>query len=357
MKVNDFIFRFRAGSLSRAGICRVRTFVNDRAKIYVVLSELDENPSMSVTNASELLVAQLTDQQKIPPQSAIIEHYPAGAAFAESFDLVTYDAGRPSWSSVSFSSVIKDLGCSAQEFADYKQDPRVQKEIQDALNGIPKIEQYEYTEPFEITERRLAIVSNQHRMEEIKGLLDTNPSERELSEFLKQDLSLLAERYAYPKEEYVCFAEFPVGEGRVDFALFTGRSRMDVTLVEIKGAQDGLCRSNHYHEFRSSVQEGRGQLIQRAAWCNQNYEKFRRFVHQVLSEVKKGRRPYRAFLGPKYRLSVDPDKDIKLHYVLIAGRTGDDLPDSRKRHTEDSALNLDVQTETWDSWINQLTRE
>lgn len=359
MKINDFIFRFKSnGFINNAGICRVRIFTNSASEVYTVLSELDENPSTSVTNAVELLVAQLISQQKIPANAKIIEHYPRSIGFADSFDFVSFDqSGRPSWSSVSFTSVLKKLECPAEEFDDYKKDQRVQREIKDALYGIPKIEKFEYTEPFEITERRLEIMRNQHSAEDIRNFLNTYPPEHKLSEFLKQDMSLLAECYAYPSEEYVCFAEFPVGEGRADFALFTGRSRMSVYIIEIKGAGDSLCRHNHYHEFRSSIQEGRGQLIQRAAWCNQNYEKFRLFTHNVLKEVKNGRKPYRAFTGPKYNLQVDPDKDIKLHYVLIAGRTGDELFDSHKRHNEDSAMHFDIQTETWDSWLNKLTRK
>lgn len=358
LKINDFIFRFRGnGVISNAGICRVRTFLNAACEVYVVLSELNENPSTSVTNAVELLVSELIHQQKIPAQAKILEHYPKCTWFAERFDLVTFDQhNQPSWRSVSFAFVKKALECSDAEFDDYQKDKRVQKEIQNALNGIPKIEKFEYVEPFEITERRLAILQDQHSIEDVKKLLDTYPSERELSTFIKQDMSLLAECYACPSEEYIGFAEFPVGNGRVDFALFTGRSRMNVYLIELKGAQDNLCRQNHYHEFRSSIQEGRGQLIQRAMWCNQNYEKFRLFVHQVLKEVKNGRRPYHAFLGPKYRLEVDPNKDVRICYVLIGGRTGNDLSDSQKRHAEDLAVHPDMQTETWDSWVNKLTR-
>ena len=52
MKINDFIFRFQVEAcLSDAGICRVRLFVNQKAEVYAVLTELEENPSTSVTNA------------------------------------------------------------------------------------------------------------------------------------------------------------------------------------------------------------------------------------------------------------------------------------------------------------------
>lgn len=238
MKLNDFIFRFtNNGLFKQAGICRVRTFCNSMFEIYVVLSELKENPSASVTNALEYIIQQLVEQQKIPMQAKIIEHYPKEIGFAESFDLIAVnEQERPVWSSISFTYVLKVLEPSADEFDDYQKDLRVQKEIQDSLNGIPRIEQYEYREPIEITERRLEIIKNQHEMASVREFLQTNPSESKLSEFIKQDMSLFAECLAFPSEEYICFSEFPVGEGRVDFALFTGRSRMDVYLIEIKGA-------------------------------------------------------------------------------------------------------------------------
>ena len=44
---------------------------------------------------------------------------------------------------------------------------------------------------------------------------------------------------------------------------------------------------------------------------------------------------YGAFPGPRLPLQVDPEKDIKLHLVLIGGRTTQDLADSQARHRED----------------------
>ena len=258
---------------------------------------------------------------------------------------------------MSFSRVLEVLECGRDEFDDYKKDERVQKEIYNALNGLPDIKRYEYTEPPQITERRLEISLNQHTKSELKALLETRPSERKLSEFLKEDLSMLGEFYSYVKDEYICFCEFPVGKGRVDFAVFTGRSRMSVYLIEIKGAQKNLCRKNHYKTFVSSVQDGRSQLNERADWIRSNYETYRKFVHTVLADVKNGKRPYNAFTSPKYKLEVDPNKDVKFFYVLIAERTQDDLTDSHKRHVEDLSSGLNIQTETWDSWCNKLERD
>lgn len=360
MKINDFIFRFKSnGIISRAGICRVRTFINSTdGKIYVVLSELDENPSTSVTNAVEGIVFQLISAEKIPASAIIIEHYPITKySTGNSFDIVSFDdSGIAVWKPIGIKTAMHMLEAESEEFGDYRTDARVTKEIYDAVKGIPKLERFEYTEAPEISERRLEIEANQRSISEIENLLRTNPSEAAIAEFIKSDMSLIAEEFAYPTEEYICFTEFPVGEGRVDFVVFTGRSRMSVYLIEIKGAKKSLRRKNHYGALKAEIQEGHEQLLERASWCNGNYEKFRKFTHNVLAAVKKGKRPYGAFLGPRYQLNVDPEKDIHLMYVLIAGRTEDDLSDSKKRHLIETSSGIDLQTETWDSWLSKLTR-
>ena len=359
MKITDFVFRFKTyGFASEASLCRVRIFTNKESKIHIVLTDLSEEArSTSVTNALELILEQLTELQKIPQNAQIIEHYPRPFEREEKFSMVSFDEDeRPIWRSISFAKILKILDCEESEFDLYKNDERVMKEIYDALNGIPAIEQFEYSENPEITQSRLEIKLNQHSKHEFKALLDKNPTERELAEFLKEDLSLLGEFYAYSPEEYVCFCEFPVGSGRVDFAVFTGRSRMNVYLIEIKGAKRGIFRKNHYKAFTSFAAEGREQLNERAEWIKGHYETYRRFVHEVLAEVKNGRKPYGAFRGPDYKLGVDPNKDVKFFYVLIAGRTTDDLADSHGRHLADSYSVLDIQTETWDSWCNKILR-
>ena len=74
----------------------------------------------------------------------------------------------------------------------------------------------------------------------MKELIDAGASERELDALIKKDLSLIAEIYSSPDDEYIVFSEFPLGEKRVDFAIFSSRSTMDVTFIEIKGADFNL---------------------------------------------------------------------------------------------------------------------
>ena len=360
MKLHDFIFRFRGGGiLSHEGICRVRLFLGNAGDLYAVLTELAENPSTSVTNAVESIYAQLCAEQKIPPQAKLIEHYPQSSFFPQTFDLVELDDdGLPHWRSLSRQTAEAWLDASPDEFSQGNcEDARVQREIRQALEGIPGIDRFQLTEAPEITQRRLEIAAGQHSRRELLELLDRNPTEQALAAFLKEDPSFFAEQYANPAEEYLCFSELPIGDtGRVDFALFTGRSRMDVYLIELKDGKRPIRRKNHYGAFRAFLEEGREQLFSRVAWIEHHYERFCRFAHLLRQEVEDGKRPYRAFPGPKLRLQADPEKDIKLHLVLIGGRTSHDLEDSRLRHREDHSSRFDLQTETWDSWAGKLER-
>lgn len=356
MKLNDFIFRFCGNWRGTEGICRVRLFLGRDAQVYAVLTELEENPSTSVTNAVEFLYEQLCREKKIPPQAKLIEHYTRSVGWEQTFDLVTLQDGRPDWKSVSRETVCALLDVDPSEFSDEK-DPRVREEIRRALEGTPQIHRLHFIERPEITERRLEIAMSRHSRKELCALLDRQPTERQLAAFLKEDPSFFGERYAHPQEEYICFSEFPVGDtGRVDFALFTGRSWMRVYLIELKDGRVPLRRRNHYGAFRAQIEEGREQLLRRAAWAEQNYDAFRRFVHQVRQEVEAGHRPYGAFPGPDWRLQVDPNKDVSLHLVLIGGRTTQDLEDSRARYRQDAASRFRMETETWDSWVRKLTR-
>ncbi|WP_017151764.1 hypothetical protein [Bacillus bingmayongensis] len=45
----------------------------------------------------------------------------------------------------------------------------------------------------------------------IETLVKNGAKEQELQRLLKQDLSIFAEVYAYPSDEYICFSEFPIG--------------------------------------------------------------------------------------------------------------------------------------------------
>ncbi|MGB3298592.1 MAG: hypothetical protein WBA76_10015 [Phormidesmis sp.] len=68
-----------------------------------MVSELPDNPGMSVTNAAGALAMQVCQYYEIEPQKLIwIEHYPEEPTHEETFDRVTFsfDSGRladPQW--------------------------------------------------------------------------------------------------------------------------------------------------------------------------------------------------------------------------------------------------------------------
>ena len=209
-----------------------------------MLTELEANPSISITNAVELIRGQLLEQRKIPELSQIIDHYSSPLFFSNEFNLVTFTPeGCPEWHGLSRTRVEALLECDPGEF-DFspEKDAWLQSEIRQALDGIPPIKTYRYIEPPEISERRLEIASGLRSQAELRKLIDSGATEQTIAAFLKKDLSFFSEVYACPKDEYICFSEFPVGDsGRVDFALFTGRSRMSVYLIEIKAARHPFC--------------------------------------------------------------------------------------------------------------------
>jgi hypothetical protein len=174
---------------------------------------------------------------------------------------------------------------------------------------------------------------------------------------LKQDLSIFGEIYALPHEEYIAFSEFPVGDGFVDFAIFTGRSRMDVVLIEIKGADFYLTNGDAYGKFAAKIDEGAHQIRTRLGVFTRSYEEFRQHVHMIREKAESGSRSHNSFVGPCRPLQVDPDKDVNVRYVVIGGRTRDDVQESRKRNDYERSFNPNIKLESWDSWLRKLRRQ
>ncbi len=125
---------------------------------------------------------------------------------------------------------------------------------------------------------------------------------------VKEDLSLLSEVYAYPQTEYICFSEFPIGNGFADFVIFTGRSRMEVIIIEIKGADFKFSNSNSYKNMSSKINEAAQQIRRKLNFINANYNEFRFFVHGIREQVESGKSMYNSLLGPNGYLHVDPKK-------------------------------------------------
>lgn len=189
---------------------------------------------------------------------------------------------------------------------------------------------------------------------DIVRLVEAGASERELQSELKRDLSIVGQAFAHPaiKDEYIAFSEFPVGHGSVDFVVFTDRSRMDVILIEVKGANFNFLNNDGSiaADINFAMQQIRERLyqVQRSG-----YEPFRREVHLVRRSIENGCRRYNSVLGPNGYLNVDPEKDIDIWGAVIGGRTTDDLNESRVRHQMEEGTGR-VRVESWDSWLRKL---
>ena len=189
---------------------------------------------------------------------------------------------------------------------------------------------------------------------EIQSLVNNEAGERELQAEIKRDLSLIAEVYALPSDEFIAFSEFPVGEGCVDFALFTSRSRMEVILIEVKGAD--FTFSNADGAVAASINYAAQQMRGRFYHIRSNYEWFRRNVHEIRSSVEAGPHRYNSLLGPKGSLLVDPHKDVSYRGVVIGGRARDDRLESKLKTEMEFSASPWINFESWDSWLRRLTR-
>ncbi|WP_246637705.1 Shedu immune nuclease family protein [Crassaminicella profunda] len=356
----DTIFRYQARSFSRHdGLCRVRTFLNSKKETYVLLTDIgDKNPSASVTNAIEIICNSLKETGMVPDGVQFIEHYEDSFGGVPSFDLVIYsEDSRPDWRTLRFESVLEKLECDEKELSVLTYDiVRLAQQIDKIRYKMDPQIDFNYRESKEVTKRRFEIEYKSIKKESIKELIYKGVTEQELSRLLKSDLSVFGEIYSNPDEEYICFSEFPLGNGFVDYVVFTGRSRMDVYLIEVKGADFNLVNKGNYGKFASKIEEASGQLRQRLGHIYRDYEKFRRKVHEIRERVESGDRLYNSLIGPKGNLQVDPNKDINIYPVLIAGRTINDLEESRKRQDFEYSTKPTMKLETWDSWVRKLRR-
>lgn len=123
--------------MPHGGRCRVRIFEPSEAcewdSFVVILTELRDNPGMSVTNAAEEIAAAVVLANALPTRRTIfVEHYEDGArgAFSDpvTFDLLTFSAnapepvlragvwkvelGEPSWKALDRSTVESLIGAA-----------------------------------------------------------------------------------------------------------------------------------------------------------------------------------------------------------------------------------------------------
>ncbi|AZQ85649.1 DUF4263 domain-containing protein [Colwellia sp. Arc7-635] len=361
MKISDFIFRAPSTSLSRYDLlCRVRFFVNKKYEIVAVLTDLgNKNPSSSVTNSVEEIIAGLYEIGFLTSKAIFLEHYEKGLMGNNTFDLVTIDENNsPSWKSLKFDSAIKLLDSEDDEFSKksveikelFDQIEKLRHDM-DPYMGIP------HQENFEVILRREKILSNQVTKSALKNAIESGATETEIHKLILSDLSLLGDMYCQLPEEYICFSEFELNGGFVDFVVLSGRSRMTVTLIEIKGANYKLINSNSYEDFSAKTNQAVQQIRKRLGYIIRNIDEFRMNVHDLRDKVENGESIFDSFIGPEGKLQVDPNKDIYFHSIVIGGRSEDDYKESRLRHDYEERMSPPIRIESWDSWLKKVPRK
>jgi len=361
MKLSDFILHYPSPRLrDRHGFCRVRLFLAPPGPPVAVLTEpIDHDLGPSVTNAVEVIVQTLRQRGYVPDDCRFIDHFEKRSHETDTFDAVAFSPnGRPSWQSLPVDAVIAMLGCTRQELATRTaDDPRLAAEMDRARQALAPHASPPPAEPPSVVRRRAEIAAAMLPKATLAAAIEAGSGERAMQQLIRRDLSLLGEVYGKPDDEYICFAEFPLADGFVDFAVFTGRSRMDVFLIEIKGADFNLMNAGPYREFNARINRAASQIYRRHRAIGEDMPAFRRSFHERRLEAEAGRAGLHAFLGPRTPLQVSADKDVNIHGVVIGGRRRDDLAESRQRQDYEFSNKQRIRIESWDSWLHWLRRE
>lgn len=357
MKINDYIYRFPDSN--RDGICRVRTFYNNN-RVFALLTDLDtKNTSASVTNSIEKICQSLINSKMVPSECTFIEHYEPQSFKGHSFDVIDFDESfQPNWKSLNNEEIQIILNCKNDEIDDLTfKNKRLIEDTERIRTKIAPHIDLPFQQKPEVITRRIEIENSQISKKSLLDLINTGCSERELQRIIKKYLSFFGELYAFPTENYMCFSEFPVDNGFVDFVMFTGRSRMDVFLIEIKSAEFNLFNQTGYKDFNSKMGSAIKQIRDRLGYINRNLSDFRKSVHEIRESVISGNDIFNSFVGPDKNILVDKNKDINIHAIVIGGRTKDDILESRKRHDFESNSKYPIKVESWDTILKKLSRK
>ena len=179
---------------------------------------------------------------------------------------------------------------------------------------------YEYKEPVEIKERRESIWKNQLPIENLYRLVDEGASEEKFHKVFKQDLSFLGNVFQIPKEEYICLSNVLVGNDYMDFMVLTSRSRMVVYLIKVKGADFYITNDSTDNEMNIQVLNSIEQIHDCITYISDNYDDFRKYIHNIRREAVEDRYKFSHLVGPRGDLLIDINKDIKISAIFIGGK-------------------------------------
>lgn len=353
MKVSDFIYRFKSFRMLEDGLCRVRLFVNTQNEMICVLTDINiMSNAPYLDTVCDTVIHSLYDDGYLLECKIHILHddFDNSMAIIDKYGNLEQHLSRKQ---------IETLTeCDENEFVKKSMDIlSIRRLIEKKRYEINPFINNQYLKTPEYVKREIEIQENAISKKGLKELIDASASERELGALIKKDLSLIAEMYSSTHDEYIVFSEFPIGKRRADFVIFSGRSTMNVTFIEIKGADFNLKKRGHYDNFNAKIEEANSQVRNHRKYIYNDYESFRKELHRVRKRAESGENIYNAFLAPKRKLQVDPDKNVNIRFVIVAGRTPEnDIEESDLRY-QFGRDNRDVELFSWDSWIRKLRRD
>ncbi|WLF83472.1 Shedu anti-phage system protein SduA domain-containing protein [Moraxella sp. ZY210820] len=365
MKILDFVLDFTSDKLK--GFCRVRTYMSNQQPV-TILTELDKNDGQSVTNAVEIIIEKLHNEFGFK-KHIFIEHYEKLGDTNNSFDLTTINLNKkPQWQTLNNHQMIEIIG--EENFNNLINDRSSYNSAiihqADTIRFKRNIwADFPWFESSRFIQRKLAIEKQMKSKQELINLIQSNAKERELLSFFKEDLSFFGEIYAELEDEYIVFSEYPIHKGTkdkdgfVDFVIFTGRSRMMVILIEIKGSDFNLFNQTGYKQPHSHISIAAQQIRNRLdSIYGRYYDEFRKECHKIRKLAEKNKSPIKhTLLGAKPKLQVDENKDINIRTVIIGGRTVNDYEESMERSKFERSHTISVILDSWDTWVRKLKRD
>ena len=362
MKISDYLHTLYRDRKSYPDIFRVRVFANN-AYSYCVLTDLnDMRTGNSITQYIEFAYQDLVSKGLILPECIVIEHYEGETRGRNSFSQVAFDSSfKPSWTSKSLEQMCYLVGCSEDEFLiESLEITWIYKEVSKFRHQLSPFLDLPFEDSHDVIVRRDTINKNKIPRDELISFIQRNPTESEIHRLLNSDLSILGDYFSSPNESYIVFSEFQLKyksyNGFVDFVVFTSSSRMEVILIEIKGANYNLITQGNYTNFSSKTNEAVQQLRNRTFCLHENISYFKKHFHKVRKKAEAGKYICHTLVGPLGKLQVDPRKEIIIKRVCIGGRSIDDVKESRLRHEYEYGQSPTILIESWDSFLTKLHR-
>lgn len=103
------------------GVCHLR-IVRGRKRSLCLVSEIRHNPGPSVTNAIQGIWRRIQEEDCIPKDALLVEHYSDEAVYEDGllenrFAVVRTQGGHPFWKHITEDGLARMVGCSTPDLA------------------------------------------------------------------------------------------------------------------------------------------------------------------------------------------------------------------------------------------------